>query len=232
MTATMTTALFDVDGTLVDTNYLHAVTWWEAFSQAGYDVPMASLHRAIGMGSDQLLDALLPAARERAGDRDISASHRALYGTYRHRIRPFAKAGELLRSCREAGHDIVLATSAEPHDLAMFRAALRADDVIRETVSGSDVESTKPAPDLVQVAMDKVSVPPERAIFIGDSVWDVRACERASVPCIGLACGGTSRAELLDAGAVAAFGDPADVLASTKGALSSVLKAGSSTGPG
>ena len=79
MSAPLTAVLFDVDGTLVDTNYLHAVTWWEAFGQAGYDVPMAHIHRAIGMGSDQLLDALLPAGRDRDGDGSIRAAHSAIY---------------------------------------------------------------------------------------------------------------------------------------------------------
>ncbi len=220
----VTTALFDVDGTLVDTNYLHAVAWWEAFAQAGHDVPMASIHRAIGMGSDQLMDALLPADRDRASDEDVSAWHLALYGTYRQRIKPFAMADELLRSCRQAGLEVVLATSANPHDLDMLRGALRADDAISELVSGSDVERTKPAPDLVQVALERARVPPESAIFVGDSVWDVAACQRAGVACVGLACGGTSKAELRDAGAVAVFGDPADLLMSTNGNLNSIFE--------
>src|SRR5580698_3993366 len=96
-------ALFDVDGTLVDTNYLHAVTWWEAFAQAGHVVPMTDIHHAIGMGSDQLLDAVLPGDRDRDGDEEISAAHDALYSVFWPRLRPLPGAAGLLRACHDAG---------------------------------------------------------------------------------------------------------------------------------
>lgn len=98
MTETAMAALFDVDGTLVDSNYLHAVTWWQAFTQAGHDVPMAAIHRAIGMGSDQLLDALLPGSRDKEADPGIRTAHGALYATYWSRLRPLPRAPELLRA--------------------------------------------------------------------------------------------------------------------------------------
>jgi phosphoglycolate phosphatase-like HAD superfamily hydrolase len=97
MTATTATALFDVDGTLADRNYLYVVTWWEAFAQAGHEVPTPAIHRSIGMGSDQLLDVLLPATRDREADPGVRAAHGALYATYWSRLRPHARAPELLR---------------------------------------------------------------------------------------------------------------------------------------
>jgi HAD superfamily hydrolase (TIGR01509 family) len=223
MTATTTTALFDVDGTLVDSNYLHAVTWWEAFSQAGHEVPMPAIHRVIGMGSDQLLDALLPASRDREADPGIRAAHSALYATYWSRLKPLARAPELLRACRKSGLHVVLASSADPQEFAVLREVLDAEDAIETTTSAGDVERSKPAPDLVQVALQKAGITPQQAMFVGDTVWDVRACQRAGVPCIALRSGGISTGELLDAGAVAVFADPADLLESTAGRLTEVL---------
>ena len=223
MTGTTTTALFDMDGTLVDSNYLHVLTWWEAFAQAGYEVPMPAIHRAIGMGSDQLLDALLPATRDGAADPGIRAAHGALYATYRSRLRPLPRAPELLCACRKSGLHVVLVSSADPQEFAVLREVLDAEDAIQTTTSAGDVKRSKPAPDLVQVALQKSRISPQQAVFVGDTVWDVQACQRAGVPCIGLRSGGISSGELLDAGAVAVFADPADLLESTAGRLAGVL---------
>jgi len=212
MSRTPTAALFDVDGTLADSNYLHAVCWWEAFTQAGHDVPMARIHRAIGMGSDQMLDALLPAGRDQEGDDGLRAAHGALYATYWSRQRPLPGAVDLLRACKKRGLTVVLASSADAREFAALRAALDADDAIDEATSSADVERSKPAPDLVQVALDKARVPPDAAVFVGDTVWDVQACVTADVPCIGLLSGGISQAELLDAGAAEVYDGPAELL--------------------
>ncbi len=225
MTATLTAALFDVDGTLVDTNYLHAVTWWQAFAQAGHDVPMAAIHRAIGMGSDQLLNALLPADRDTEADPGIRTAHAALYATYWSRLKPLPGAAELLRACRKSGLQVVLASSTDPQEFAVLRAALDAEDAICDTTSAGDVDTSKPAPDLVEVALRKARARPRQAVFVGDTVWDVKACQRAGVPCIGLRSGGISAAELFDAGAAAVFAGPADLLESTDGRLAEALPA-------
>jgi HAD superfamily hydrolase (TIGR01509 family) len=212
MTGTPTAVLFDMDGTLVDSNYLHTVCWWQAFSQAGHDVPMAQIHRAIGMGSGQMLDALLPAWRGRDGDDGIRAAHGALYATYWSRQRPLPGAADLLRACKKRGLTVVLASSADALEFAVLRAVLDADDAIDAATSLAEVEHSKPAPDLVQVALDKAQVPPDAAVFVGDTVWDVQACGKAGVPCIGLLTGGIGRAELLDAGAVEVYDGPAKLL--------------------
>jgi HAD superfamily hydrolase (TIGR01509 family) len=218
-------ALFDVDGTLVDSNYLHAVTWWQAFAQAGHDVPMAAIHRAVGMGSDKLLDALLPADRDTGADAGLRAAHGALYATYWCRLKPLPRAPDLLRACRNAGLAVVLASSADPPEFAALRTALDAEDAIDGATSAGDVDSSKPAPDLVQVALEKAGTPPERAVFVGDTVWDVHACQRAGVACIALRSGGISTGELLDAGAAVVFGGPAELLDATGGRLAEVLPA-------
>jgi HAD superfamily hydrolase (TIGR01509 family) len=207
-------ALFDVDGTLVDTNYLHAVTWWEAFAQAGHVVPMAEIHRAIGMGSGLMLDKLLPQDRDKGDDADIRAAHSALYAIYRSRLRPLPGAADLLRACKRQGLAVVLASSADEPEFTMLRAALDAEDAIDAATFSGDVEASKPAPDLVQVALDKAGVPAREAVFTGDTVWDVQACQKAGVPCIGLLSGGISGDELTSAGAAEIYHGPGDLLAS------------------
>jgi HAD superfamily hydrolase (TIGR01509 family) len=219
MSDSVSAVLFDVDGTLIDSNYLHVVTWWQAFAQAGHDVPMTRIHRAIGMGSDQLLDALLPAGRDTGNDAGLAAAHDALYATYWSRLRPFRGAAGLLRACRDHGLRVVLASSAGPREFEVMRAALGADDAVHEATSSADVDASKPAPDLVQVALEKAGASPGEAIFVGDTVWDVRACQRAGVACIGLLSGGISDTELREAGAASIFPGPAELLAAFPGSL-------------
>jgi HAD superfamily hydrolase (TIGR01509 family) len=212
MTDTLKAVLFDVDGTLVDTNYLHVVCWWDAFTQAGHDVPMREIHRAMGMGSDQMLDALLPEDRDRGEDGSIRAAHSALYATYWTRARRLPGAADLLRECQRQGWRVVLASSADEREFKALRAALDAEDAIDDATSSAEVEQSKPAPDLVQVALDKAQVAPDAAVFVGDTVWDVQACAKAGVACIGLLSGGIGRDELLDAGAVEIYDGPAALL--------------------
>src|SRR2546421_10861037 len=204
--------LFDVDGTLVDTTYLHAVTWWEALRQGDHDVPMWTIHRAIGMGSDKILDALLGEDRDRDEDQKLADAHAALYSTYWDRLRPLPGAADLLRACRSSGRKVVLASSASERELRALRRALDADEVIDVATSASDAKESKPAPDILGVALDRAGLAASQVVLVGDSVWDVRAAARLDIPCVGVTCGGTSAEELTRAGAVAGYQDPADLL--------------------
>lgn len=204
--------IFDVDGTLVDTNYLHAVCWWEAFRQHGHGVDMGDVHGAIGMGSDKLLDHLLPADRDRDADDDIRAAHRSLYATYWTRLRAFDGAADLLRACAERGMKVVLASSAAAGELAALRAALDADDAISAATSSSEAEESKPAPDIVSIALERADVDPARAVFVGDTIWDVQACRKAGVACVAVRTGGICADDLRAAGAVEIYEDTADLL--------------------
>lgn len=206
--------LFDVDGTLVDTTFLHATSWWQALRQFDRDVAMARIHRAIGMGSDHILDHLLGADRDRSEDQQIIASHAALQAVYWPRLRSFDGAKDLLGECARRGLRVVLASSANGNELSALRLAIDADAVIDAVTTADDAESSKPASDIVQVALDRGGLRPDRAAFVGDSVWDVYACAKAGLPCAALTCGGTSAAELREAGAVEVYADPADLLAS------------------
>ncbi|MFC8535525.1 HAD family hydrolase [Streptomyces sp. NPDC057249] len=205
-------ALFDVDGTLVDTNYLHVTAWWEAFRQAGHTVPMPAIHRAVGLGSDDLVAHLLGSGRDRDQDAGISATHSALYATYFERLPPLDGAADLLRALSGRGWTIVLATSASGPELKALRRALDADDVISGTASSDDVDEGKPAPDPIRHAMDIAGATSEEAVYIGDSVWDMAAATRASVPAVGLLSGGIPRADLEEAGAVEVHASPAALL--------------------
>ncbi|MGW3142754.1 HAD family hydrolase, partial [Streptomyces sp. NPDC001139] len=174
-------AVFDVDGTLADTNHLHVVTWWEAFRQAGHDIPMHAVHRSIGLGSEDLVARLLGDRRDKDQDAELSAAHKALYAQYFDRLPAFRDAGRLLRRLDHDGWQVVLATSASGPELSALRRAISADDAITATASADDVEEGKPAPEPVEHALELAGVPPERAVFVGDTVWDMRAGSRAAV---------------------------------------------------
>ncbi|OUD01554.1 HAD family hydrolase [Streptomyces swartbergensis] len=209
-------AVFDVDGTLVDTNHLHVVTWWEAFRQAGHDVPMHAVHRAVGLASTDLVAHLLGEDRDTDQDAAISAAHKALYGQYFDRLPALPEAGALLRRLHGEGWAVVLATSAGGAELGALRRAIDADDAIAATAGADDVDAGKPAPEPVEHALDLAGVPAERAVFVGDTVWDMRAGSRAGVRCVGVLCGGIPRADLEKSGADAIYADPAHLLSSLR----------------
>ncbi|MCS0634901.1 HAD family hydrolase [Streptomyces sp. LP05-1] len=210
-------AVFDVDGTLADTNHLHVTAWWEAFRQAGHEVPMHAIHRAVGLGSTDLVAHLLGTDRDPDRDEAISAAHKTLYATYFDRLPAFRDAGRLLRALAGDGWSVVLATSAGGSELAALRRAIDADDAIGGTASADDVAAGKPAPEPVHRALEIAGARPENAVFVGDTVWDMRAGSRAGVTCVGLLCGGIPRADLTAAGASVVYDDPADLLARLDG---------------
>lgn len=207
-------AVFDVDGTLVDTNYLHVAAWWEALRQAGHDVPSQSIHRAIGLGSSDLVAHLLGEERAREEAEALSAAHKTLYGQYFGRLTALPEAKRLLRRLADDGWKVVLATSAGGQELSALRTALDADDAISGMASADDVSEGKPAPEPVEQALELAGAAPERSVFVGDTVWDMQAGSRAGVTCVGLLCGGIPREDLEKAGADVVYDDPERLLAS------------------
>jgi HAD superfamily hydrolase (TIGR01509 family) len=212
MTTPSGAVLLDADGTLVDSTYLHVSAWSQAFARIGQPVDSWRIHRCIGMGSDKLLAELLGERADDVGG-EVKDAHSEIYAGLSDRIRRFDGVHELLRALRERGLRVVLSTSAVPDELVHIRRALDADDLFDAVTADEDVENAKPEPDLVGTALKKAGVPPERAVFVGDAVWDVEACRRAGVPCIGVRTGGIDAAELRDAGAVAVYRDVSDLLA-------------------
>ncbi len=206
--------LFDVDGTLVDSNYQQTVSWWQAFRMADVTVLASALHRAIGMGSDHLIPHVLGEMPD-SQDVDaevVSAAHDAIFSTHWGSLTALPAAADLLRRCHEAGLQVVLASSAKERELAVLRAALDADDWIDTATSSADADGSKPEPDLIEVALSKAGLAPRDAVYVGDSVWDMQAATTAGVRCVGLECGGTSADELRRAGAAATYRDPAELL--------------------
>jgi HAD superfamily hydrolase (TIGR01549 family) len=212
MTGSVKAVLFDIDGTLVDSNYLHIDAWDRAFTEVGHPVNTWRIHRAIGMDSEKLLEALLEDDVEALSDKAKEA-HTRHYEGMSDRLRSFGRAQDLLRTLAERGFEVVLATSAPENELELLRRTLDVEDAIATLTSADDVESAKPAPDIVQIALQRAEAEADEAVFVGDTVWDVEAAGRAGVPTIGLRSGGVSEGELRDAGAVAVYDDVAHLLA-------------------
>ncbi|MET7680533.1 HAD family hydrolase [Streptomyces sp. NPDC005423] len=205
-------AIFDVDGTLVDTNHLHIVSWWEAFRQAGHHIPSRDIHRALGLAGGDLLDHLLGEDRDHDGDDQLVAAHHTLYAAYFERLPALEGVGDLLRGLAGRGWQIVLATSAGGAELSALRRAIDADDVILGAASADDVSAGKPAPDPVREARKLADVPSGQAVFVGDTVWDMKAATSDGVTPVAVLSGGVPRAELEEAGARAVYRDAADLL--------------------
>ena len=188
--------LFDLDGTLVDTNYLHTVAWSRALHDAGEWAPMNAIHRLVGMGGDQLVPELLghgcDAARERRAAR---------YREIMDEARVFPGAAELLRTCHRGGLRVVLASSSPADELEPLCRLIGAGEAIDARTTADDVEASKPRPDVFLAAMRAGGVDPARALAVGDSVWDIRAARAAGIGCVAVETGGFSQHELSEAGA-------------------------------
>jgi HAD superfamily hydrolase (TIGR01549 family) len=192
-------AVLDVDGTLVDTNYHHAIAWYRAFREHGLTLPVWRIHRHIGMGGDQLVAAV---AGQRVEDRQgesIRAAETALYADLIGEVQPFTDARRLLELLDARGHRMVLASSGKRDEVDHYLDLLGARDLVEAWTSSADVEQTKPEPDLVVTATKKVGG--GEAVMVGDSTFDCEAAARAEVPTVAILTGGFSEQELRKAGA-------------------------------
>jgi HAD superfamily hydrolase (TIGR01509 family) len=203
--------LFDIDGTLVDSNYLPVDAWARALEDVGHPVPVWRIHRAIGMDSAKLMEVLLGDDLERLGD-EAKELHSTYYQRDAGRLRSFERAQDLLRELADRGLKVVLATSAPQEEFEVLRKVLEVDDAIAEFTTAEDVSTAKPAPDVVQIALKKAGVEPEHALMIGDAAWDMQAASKAGVAAIGVRTGGIGPGELRDAGAMEVYDDVAQLL--------------------
>ena len=200
-------AILDVDGTLVDTNYHHAIAWFRAFQRYDITLPIWRIHRHIGMGGDQLVGALAgEEVEERCGDL-IREAESELYRELIGEVRTMEGSRELIEDLRDAGHPVVLASSAKEWEVEHYLDLLDAREIVDGWTTSSDVEQTKPEPDLIKAALAKVdgSGDDRDAILIGDTVWDVKAAKRAGIETLAVLTGGFSEAELREAGAKDVF---------------------------
>jgi HAD superfamily hydrolase (TIGR01509 family) len=202
-------AILDIDGTLVDTNYHHAVAWFRALRQHGHVVPIWRIHRHIGMGGDQLVAAILSPEVEESEGEAIRAAEAALYLTFIEEVEPLRGARALLEDLRDLGRPVVLASSAKANEVDHYLDLLDARELADGWTTAADVQQTKPEPDLVLAALEKAGGGP--AVLVGDSTWDCEAAQRAGIASIAVLTGGFSEQELRDAGASAVF-DSIDAL--------------------
>ncbi len=194
--------ILDVDGTLIDSNYQHVLAWVEAFSAHGHHIPAWRIHRHVGMGGDQLIGSVAGPDVEARDGEGIRDTHSRMYADrYLPVVTAFDDAIPFLRRLREQRRRVVLASSAEEHELERYRELLSADSLTVGATSAADVDRTKPAPDLLQAAIEVGGGGP--AVMVGDSVWDGAAAEPLDIPVIGVLTGGFGEEELRTAGAVA-----------------------------
>ena len=196
-------AILDVDGTLVDTNYHHALAWYRAFRQSEFVLPIWRIHRAIGMGGDQLVPHLIgDEAAEEKGD-DIRDAEKALYLAMIEEVEPLEGARDLIADLKENERTVILASSAKANEIEHYLDLLDARDLADDWTTSADVEQTKPAPDLVRAALEKAGT--DDGVMVGDTPWDVEAARRAGIDTIAVLTGGFSEDELLEAGAAQVF---------------------------
>lgn len=208
---TSTVAILDVDGTLVDTNYHHSIAWFRAFCRHGVVLPLWRIHRHIGMGADQVVTALADERTERERGDDIRASESELYGELIGEVQPMEGARELIEELRHRGHVVVLASSAKNEEIDHYLDLLGGRDLANAWTTSDDVESTKPAPDLVHAALHRVGGSADDAVMVGDTPWDVRAAGRAGVPTMTVLTGGFAIEELEQSGAERVFQSVAEL---------------------
>jgi HAD superfamily hydrolase (TIGR01509 family) len=201
----MTVAVLDIDGTLVDTNYHHAIAWYRAFRQHEIVLPIWRIHRHIGMGGDQLVGALTDDQTEEEKGDDIRAAEKTLYFQLIEEVRPMEGARELIELLKSRGHTVVLASSAKEDEVDHYLDLLDARDLADDWTTSADVESTKPAPDLVSAALEKAGASADDAVMVGDTTWDVEAAGKVGVPTLAVRTGGFGVDELEEAGAKAVF---------------------------
>jgi len=203
--------LLDVDGTLVDSNDAHAHAWVKAFAEHGVNVAFEDVRPLIGMGGDKVLDRLAGLPEDDPKAKRISTRRREIFQEqFLPSLKPFPRARELLSAMRARGLRLVAASSAKKDELKGLLAVVGAEDLLQDQTSSDDAEQSKPDPDIVAAALEKIGLPATEEDMLGDTPYDVEAAGRAKVATIALLCGGWRREDL--AGALAVYADPADLL--------------------
>ena len=204
------TALFDVDGTLIDSNGAHALSWQQALAEHGKPVSLDAVRRLIGMGGDKLLPSLSEIDEESAVGKAISARKKALFAAYLPTLQPTRGARALLEYLRRHGVTTVVATSAGDDEVAALLAQANVADLLQERASKDSAARSKPDPDIVHAALSRANARVEGAVLVGDTPYDLEAASRAGIPAIALRCGRTWT-DVDFADAIAIFDDPADL---------------------
>lgn len=203
--------LFDIDGTLLDSNDAHAKSWADSLKEFGFDVRYEDVRRKIGMGTDNLLPALVGIEKESELGESLAKRRDEIFKEkYFHLLKPFPRARELVIRFERAGYKLVVATSASKADLKGLLQRAKVDDLFEEKTNSDDVENSKPDPDIILAALKKIEVEPHEAVMIGDTPYDISAAAKAGVNTIGFTCGGWSPDSLRDA--IEIYSGPWDLL--------------------
>jgi phosphoglycolate phosphatase-like HAD superfamily hydrolase len=206
--------IFDIDGTLLDSVDLHARAWQETFRHFGHQIPFAEIRQQIGKGADKLIPHFLSPDESRNLGDDLNKYRAELWKRdYLPRVKPFPRVRELFQRILEDGKKIALASSAKGDELKTYKKIAGIEDLVHEETSSDDVERSKPDPDIIHAAIAKLQgFSPEELIMVGDTPWDALAANKAEVPTIGVLCGGVPEEQLREAGCLAIYRDPADLL--------------------
>jgi len=206
-----TVAILDIDGTLVDTNYQHAIAWYRAFRRHGIALPVWRIHRHIGMGGDQVIAALTDERTEREQGDEIRSTESELYRELIDEVETMRASRELLEELKRRGHTVILASSAKDWEVEHYLDLLDARDLADGWTTSADVQATKPEPDLVHAALERAGEEDRDAVMVGDTPWDVRAAANAGVPTLAVLTGGFSVDELKESGAETVFESVAEL---------------------
>ncbi len=205
--------LCDIDGTLVESNWLHASAWKDAFAVMGMEVEQEAVRRQIGKGGDELIPVFVSWWRRQAVEEPLKAYRKFLFhADYLSQVKPFPHARDFLAKLKESGIQLALASSADKQDLEIYRKLVGMEDLVDKSTSSDDAKASKPHPDIFQVAMKKLGLPPEKVLALGDTPYDAEAAGKAGVWTIGVQSGGWSREDLLEAGCVEVWKDVAELL--------------------
>lgn len=202
--------LFDIDGTLIDSTYHHALAWQRAFERSDLPIPLWRIHRTIGMGGDKLVTEVAGDEVEDSLGDELRDAWSEEYSAIKAEVRPLPGAADLVRQLVEDGYTVALASSGEQHFSEEALQMLGLEDVIAQLTTSADVKNSKPDPDLLQTVLDKIGGA-RRAVFVGDTPYDVQAAGRAGLACITLRTGGFSDGELTEAGAALVVDGPEDL---------------------
>lgn len=203
--------MLDVDGTLVDSNSLHAQAWVDVFRASGRDVPFEKVLRLIGMGGDKLLPAAIGVEKDSPEGKHLSEQRKQLFKQWLPRLQPTPGASDLVRFLAHHSYRVAVASSAEPEELHALLRVVGAEQLAEQAATSKDAGGSKPEPDIVQVALSKLDCRPDESVLLGDTPYDIEAAQRAGVAAIAFECGGWRADDLK--GALAVYRDPADLLA-------------------
>lgn len=206
--------IFDIDGTLLDSVDLHAQAWQEAFRHFGHEIPFAQIRAQIGKGGDQLLPVFLGPEELKERGKALEEFRGALFKEkYLPKVRPFPCVRELFQKLKANDQQIALASSAKPEELQIFKRIAKIEDLVGVETSSGDAEKSKPHPDIFEAALDRMGeIRRDEIVVVGDSPHDAEAAGKAGLPTVGVLCGGFPEAALREAGCIAIYADPADLL--------------------